>query len=194
MEDCPKEFFESECVRWMPPGTYMVVRGGVEPARPFDWGRAEFCEGRLACQGTVEYHAVLNMKVVLHGSCESDSRRLKSLERVAFWNRDDPSVDEANRMLEEDLSVAQEVVDQKRHLLPSSCNDLDLNTAHWMGDAEKVCHALVIRVDGYEDAARNKTTGEVFDDLLSVGVRSDRISTTILANLSGTFNIGTRQG
>jgi len=192
MENLAGEFFESHCLNWMPPGTYMVVRGGAAPARPFNWGFAKFCKGHVSCQSTIEYHAVLCMKVLLQGSCESDTRQLKCLERVAFWNLDDPSVEEANRVLGEDLSVSQHVIDQKRHLLPRACNHLDLNTAHWMGDDGKICHALVVRVDGYDDASQNKTTREVYDDLLSVGFRSDRISTTIVANLSGA--LGQEQG
>jgi hypothetical protein len=179
MEQCPAEFFERQCVFNMPAGEYMIVRGGPQPKQEFCFSKAHFCRGGEWCKSSFEYNSVQYMKILLDGSNESDSRRLKCLEDLPFWNTDHRCPDEARRLLSELRGVDDRDVVEQRHLLPSTCCALDLNTAHWLGDDKLLCHALVIRVRGYQDEERNKTIQEVYEELVSIGLVAERISTSI---------------
>jgi hypothetical protein len=180
MDQVPTEFFDRQCVFNMPAGEYMIVRGGPQPARQFCFSQAHFCRAGEWCKSSFEYNSVQYMKILLDGTNESDSRRLKCLEGLRFWNADDRCPEEAGRLLSELHGVEDREVLDKRHLLPSTCCALDLNTAHWLGDDQLLCHALVIRVSGYPNQERNKTIPEVYEELVSIGFVAERISTSIL--------------
>jgi len=179
MDQVPAEFFDRQCVFNMPAGEYMIVRGGPKPAQEFCFSKAHFCCGGEWCKSSFEYNSVQYMKILLDGSNESDSRRLKCLEDLPFWNADHRCPEEAGRLLSELHGVDDRDVVEKRHLLPSTCCALDLNTAHWLGEDKLLCHALVIRLSGYEDEERNKTIREVYEELVATGFVSERISTSV---------------
>ena len=167
----------------------MVLRGGPVPRVDFCFSKACFCSGQKdLCHTSVEFHSVMVSKVLLDAKLSGEDRadegfRIRYLEMLPFWNQDNPCPEEGNRLLGDKQEMSKVEIERKKNLLPTACLGLELNTAHWMGDTNKICHALVIRVNGYAEENRNKTMEEVAEELLALGFLAGRVSSTVFRNV-----------